>query len=132
MASITVNDNNESVVMFDQFLEMFTSPKDLFQRIDLSKMVEIDPFGTGEDGTELYRPPGETADVRLVDVGVVLGIPRAHHAMVLKYFCAPGQKGLKPSDLKRFYRDFQAIDMGRSGGVFVVGAGGGFLRRRML
>ncbi|CAD7937714.1 unnamed protein product [Amoebophrya sp. A25] len=108
MASLQNNSDGEPCVTWEAFDLLFRSPKDLFQRVDMSKITEVDVWEVG-GGIDLYREAGQSADVKPVDAGVEIGVPAKNKALVLEFFCVGAQTILKPSDLKRLYRDFQRV-----------------------
>ncbi|CAD7960495.1 unnamed protein product [Amoebophrya sp. A120] len=108
MASLGKTSDGEPMVAWEGFEQLFRSPKDIFARVDMSRITEVDAWEVG-GGVDLYREAGESADVKDVDVGVEIGVTQKNRELVLKYFCVGAQTILKPSDLKRFYRDFQRV-----------------------
>ncbi len=106
----TTTEVGEPCVTQESFLELFLDPVAVFQSRDLSKIIEIEALAPGAHEVDLYHEPHLSSECRVVDTGVEFPIPMRERGLVLEFFAPSGQKVLRPSELKRLYKEFLSLE----------------------
>ena len=65
-------------------MELVTHPAQLFEKVDTSKIKELDAFAVGGAGEQNLG--GGEQDVKAMEPGVIIGVPKEIKSSILSFF----------------------------------------------